>query len=48
METKGDFSVRGPFRIPEQDLFRYEYVLNMGMYCDQIRANGVVTGGATP
>tara|TARA_R110002110_G_scaffold20938_3_gene83883 strand:- start:505 stop:1587 length:1083 start_codon:yes stop_codon:yes gene_type:complete len=48
METKGDFSIRGPFRIPEQDLFRYEYVLNMGMYCDQMRANAVVTGGATP
>jgi len=48
METKGDFSIRGPFRIPEQDLFRYEYVLNMGMYCDQLRSNGVVTGGATP
>ena len=48
METKGDFAIRGPFRIPEQDLFRYEYVLNMGMYCDQLRSNGVVTGGATP
>jgi len=48
METKGDFAVRGPIRIPEQDMWRYEYVLNMGMYCDQMRANGVVTGGATP
>jgi hypothetical protein len=48
METKGDFAVRGPIRIPEQDMWRYEYVLNMGMYCDQLRANGVVTGGATP
>lgn len=48
LETKGDFAIRGPFRIPEQDLFRYEYVLNMGMYCDQLRSNGVVTGGATP
>ena len=47
METKGDFAVRGPIRIPEQDMWRYEYVLNMGMYCDQLRANGVVTGGAT-
>lgn len=46
METKGDFAVRGPIRIPEQDMWRYEYVLNMGMYCDQLRANGVVTGGA--
>jgi len=48
METKGDFAVRGPIRIPEQDMWRYEYVLNMGMYCDQLRANGVVTGGAIP
>ena len=48
METKGDFSVRGPIRIPEQDMWRYEYVLNMGMYCDQLRANGTVTGGGTP
>jgi len=46
METKGDFAVRGPIRIPEQDMWRYEYVLNMGMYCDQLRANAVVTGGA--
>lgn len=48
METKGDFAVRGPIRIPEQDMWRYEYVLNMGMYCDQIRANGVVAGAAIP
>tara|TARA_R110002110_G_scaffold1039_1_gene4082 strand:+ start:12140 stop:13219 length:1080 start_codon:yes stop_codon:yes gene_type:complete len=47
-ETKGDFSVRGPFRIPEQDVFRYEIVLNMGMNTNQLRCNGVVTGGATP
>ncbi len=45
-ETKGDFSVRGPFRIPEQDLFRYEIVLNMGIHTNQLRANGAVTGGA--
>lgn len=45
-ETKGDFSIRGPFRIPEQDLFRYEIVLNMGLHTNQLRANGVVTGGA--
>ena len=48
METKGDFAVRGPIRIPEQDMWRYEYVLNMGLYCDQLRANGVVTGGTVP
>jgi hypothetical protein len=45
-ETKGDFSVRGPFRIPEQDLFRYEIVLNMGIHTNQLRANGAVTGSA--
>ena len=48
METKGDFAQRGPIRHPTQDMWRYEYVLNMGMYCDQMRANGVVTGGAIP
>lgn len=47
-ETKGDFAVRGPFRLPEQDLLRYEIVLYMGMHCDQLRSNFVVTGGATP
>ena len=45
-ETKGDFSVRGPFRIPEQDLFRYEIVLNMGIHTNQLRANGAVCGAA--
>ena len=47
-ETKGDFSVRGPFRIPEQDLFRYEIVLNMGLNTNQLRANGAVCGAAIP
>jgi len=47
-ETKGDFAVRGPFRIPEQDMFRYEIVLNMGLHTNQLRGNAVVTGGATP
>ena len=43
----GYFKTDGPFRIPEQDLFRYEIVLYMGLYCDQLRANGAVVGGAT-
>jgi len=47
-ETKGDFSVRGPFRIPEQDVWRYEIVLNMGLHSNQMRANAVVTGCGTP
>jgi len=48
METKGDFEARGPIRHPTQDLWRYEWVLSMGMYCDNLRLNGVLTGGATP
>jgi hypothetical protein len=47
-ETKGDFAVRGPFRLPEQDMWRYELVLMMGLHTNQLRANGVVTGGGTP
>jgi hypothetical protein len=47
-ETKGDFAVRGPFRIPDQDLYRYEIVLMMGMHTTQRRANFAVTGCATP
>ena len=47
-ETKGDFALRGPFRIPEQDLFRYEIVLMMGLHTTQLRANFAVTGAATP
>ena len=46
-ETKGDFALRGPFRIPEQDLFRYEIVLMMGLHTTQLRANFAVTGAAT-
>lgn len=46
-ETKGDFAVRGPFRIPDQDVWRYELVLMMGMHTTQLRANFVVTGMGT-
>tara|TARA_R110002110_G_scaffold162785_4_gene362267 strand:- start:5483 stop:6580 length:1098 start_codon:yes stop_codon:yes gene_type:complete len=48
IETKGDFAVRGPFRIPDQDVYRYELVLMMGMHTTQLRANFVVTGMGTP
>tara|TARA_R100001510_G_scaffold19527_1_gene17039 strand:- start:31950 stop:33032 length:1083 start_codon:yes stop_codon:yes gene_type:complete len=48
MESKGDFAVRGPFRIPDQDIFRYELVLMMGLHTTQLRSNFVVTGAATP
>ena len=47
-ETKGDFAVRGPFRIPDQDLWRYEIVLMMGLHTNQRRANFAITGAATP
>ena len=47
-ETKGDFAVRGPFRIPDQDIYRYEIVLMMGMHTNQLRSNFMITGGGTP
>ena len=47
-ETKGDFAVRGPFRIPDQDIYRYEIVLMMGLHTSQLRANFAVTGAGTP
>ena len=47
-ETKGDFALRGPFRIPDQDIFRYELVLMMGLHTTQLRANFLVTGAGTP
>ena len=47
-ETKGDFALRGPFRLPDQDMFRYELVLMMGLHTTQLRANFAVTGAATP
>ena len=47
-ETKGDFALRGPFRIPDQDIYRYELVLMMGLHTTQLRSNFVVTGGGTP
>ena len=48
METKGDFAQRGPIRHPTQDMWRYEFVLSMGMYCDNLRCNFAVTGGNLP
>jgi len=47
-ETKGDFALRGPFRIPDQDIFRYELVLMMGLHTTQLRSNFVVIGAGTP
>jgi len=48
IETTGDFAVRGPFRLPEQDLWRYEIVLAMGLNTTQLRCNGAVCGTAIP
>lgn len=48
METGGDFAHRGPVRLPNQDMWRYEYVLSMGLYSDNLRCNFAVTGGAQP
>lgn len=45
-ETNGDFVLRGPIRLPEQDMIRFEYVAHMGLFCNQLRANGVLTGTA--
>jgi hypothetical protein len=46
--TKGNFEVRGPFRLPEQDMMRTEIVLHQGLYTNNRRANFTVTGGAIP
>ena len=46
METKGDFAVRGPTKVPGQDAWEWEIVLGMQLYCDRLNANGVVTGTA--
>lgn len=47
METAGDFAFRGPDYLVTQDMWRYQYVLSLGMYCDNLRCNFAVTGGAT-
>jgi hypothetical protein len=46
METIGDFSFRGPDYLITQDMWRYQYVLSLGIYCDNLRCNFAVTGGA--
>lgn len=42
--TDGFFEFRDPFRIPDQDVWRYELVWYLGMYCNQLRSNGVIEG----
>ena len=46
METKGDFALRGPTKVPGQDAWEWEIVLAMQMYCDRLNANAVVDGTA--
>jgi len=46
METKGDFAIRGPVKVPGQDAWEWEIVLSMQLYCDRLNANGVVVGTA--
>ena len=46
METKGDFAIRGPVKVPGQDAWEWEIVLSMQLYCDRLNANGVVTSTA--
>jgi hypothetical protein len=40
------FRRRAPFRIPTKDMTRFESILDANIYCDNLRMNGVVTGGA--
>lgn len=44
--TPGDFSLRGPIRHTEYELYRWEYVSNMGLYTNKRRLHGAVSGGA--
>ncbi len=45
-ETKGDFALRGPVKVPGQDAWEWEIVLGMQLYCDRLNSNFVVTGTA--
>jgi hypothetical protein len=45
-ETNGDFAFKGPIALPTQDMSRFQYVLAMGMYSDNLRCQFAVTGGA--
>jgi len=46
-ETKGFFDIRGPFRVPDQDMFRAEFILHANMHTISRRHLGAVTGTAT-
>lgn len=43
--TDGNFAMEGPVRIPDRAAIKYEFVFNGGLYCPDLRCNGVVTGG---
>jgi hypothetical protein len=45
-QKKGHFTLRGPIRHPTLDAWRFEYVWYGNFYCDQLRRNGAITGGA--
>lgn len=47
-QNKGFFSTRPPVRLPYQDMWRFETLLQMSMYCKNLRGNFVITGGDTP
>ena len=44
--TKGFFDLNYVGRMPTQDLHRWEYVTDIGLYSNNLRCNGVLTGGA--
>jgi len=41
-----DFKVRPAFRMPEQDLYRVEIVVHLGIFTNNLRANFVIEGSA--
>lgn len=46
METKGLFAQRKPIRLERIEGWRYETVLSLGFFCNDLRANALITGGA--
>ena len=47
METKGNFESRGPIRVPDRDMWRYEIVFSAGIYTTMRRCNFAITGMGT-
>ena len=48
METNGDFAHRGPIRLPQQDMWRYEIVESLLIHTTSLRHHFSVSGGANP